>query len=1530
MQLTIIKKSRLNHFILPEQLYGSYWITDYENGKILNLINVEAERTGWRLISNQDVFIVDGKDTPIPSVSLQNNSFYLLKNNYKNDRYYLYCSDINDNSYRELGIQDKVTVGSGKSCTVCYNLNTIPKNAFEIVKKDKYYYINVHDTKTYVYLNQIRVLTTKRLEYGDTIFIFGLKIILMKRSGRDYILVNNPNNLLNFSASFANVSTVKSAFVDDHVELPDDTFYKDDDYFYRAPHFYNTFDKYTLDIDPPPQPRTDEEMPTVLTVVPMLTMSMSSIVSMASSLSHGKDDAINVGTTLLTSGAMLVSTLVWPLVMKGYTKLSNRMYERKRESKYSKYLKEKEKEVISEMEKQKIYLRENSLSVTEAQNVIINKNPKLWQRRVYDEDFLTLPVGLGEMPMQIDVNFPEKHFSLDFDTLLEKARILGLTPRVLDDVPVTYSFFKARATGIVGDQMTNKEFIDRIVIEMIANYSYDELKIVTLTSPDNESGWDYIKIIPHSWSNDKSIRFFGSQNDDYKEIIYNLEKIYNERLAQKDSTTYVPHYVIITDAVKSISNFDFIKQIMQKEECGFSVIMLVDKLSVLPNECTSFINVTREESAILSSVLNKQAKRFRIDFSPIDDLYNCAVTLANIPMDVKSEVEASLPDTYQFLEMYQVGKVEQLNSYDRWRKNNPILSLQAPIGIGKSGEIITLDLHEKYHGPHGLIAGTTGSGKSEFIITYILSLAVNYHPSEVQVILIDYKGGSLAGAFTNDKYRLPHLVGTITNLDGNELNRSLASIESEVKRRQAVFNEARKIANESTVDIYKYQKLYREGRLKDMEPIAHLFIISDEFAELKEQQPEFMEKLISVARVGRSLGVHLILATQKPGGVVDSQIWSNTRFRVSLKVQDVGDSQEVLKKPDAAYLKKTGRFYLQVGFDEVFTLGQSAWAGGQYYPNTTFKKDIDTSVSALNNIGMILKSKDDEVEVKSESVGEELPYIVKYLSELAERQHIVTRKLWLDKIPEKIYIDNLKQKYNYRGQPYYLTPIIGEYDDPMSQNQFALTMPLSNSGNALIFGSTGSGKEMLLQGLIYSSMTTYAPEEVNFYIIDFGAETLRAFKDSPYVGDIVLVNENDKIINLFALVFKELERRKKSFAAFDGNYQNYIAKSEEKVPNIVVILNNYEAFEENYDGLTDAVAQITREAFKYGIYFVLTANSENSIRYKVRQNFSLIYVLGHGDSSEYSILGNTRGKTPAKYKGRGLFKRDNIYEFQTARITETNVSDFIRAYSAKIKNSTKYRAKKVPVLPEVVDYESLKEHLDTAKDFIIGIEKRSLNPVEYSFKKNIMNCISSYEIANTFNFVNALIDQNAYRKSYEVILVNTTETVFENPNLKGKLVEKQFDDLVSNLSEFISQVYNQYEKSKFDENILTKQKKYLVFIYGITDFINKLSPESQERLTDAIGKDMQMSIISFVVIDNPDAIKNFAYDTWFKLGVDLSRGIWIGSGVIDQPLFKVTTYSRDDRAEIPPEFGYNINMGKVSRIKMLANFKPDRESEKEK
>lgn len=316
------------------------------------------------------------------------------------------------------------------------------------------------------------------------------------------------------------------------------------------------------------------------------------------------------------------------------------------------------------------------------------------------------------------------------------------------------------------------------------------------------------------------------------------------------------------------------------------------KIDLLPLHCDKIIQIEDENQAELYDVENKEDSK-KFVFNTVSDIrLKKAINILAPVFCEEISLESSLRKNISLFEVLGIYNVNDLRLTERWQKSKIYDSMAVPLGVNAKEDVVYLDLHENFHGPHGLVAGTTGSGKSEILQTYILGAATLFHPYEIGFVIIDFKGGGMVNQFK----KLPHLIGAITNIDGKAINRSLKSIKAELLKRQSLFAEM------GVNHIDKYIKVYKEGKAKIALP--HLVIIVDEFAELKAEQPEFMKELISAARIGRSLGVHLILATQKPAGQVNDQIWSNSKFKLCLKVQTQEDSNEVLKSPLAAEIRE--------------------------------------------------------------------------------------------------------------------------------------------------------------------------------------------------------------------------------------------------------------------------------------------------------------------------------------------------------------------------------------------------------------------------------------------------------------------------------------------------------------------------------------------------------------------------------------------------------------------------------------------------
>ena len=890
--------------------------------------------------------------------------------------------------------------------------------------------------------------------------------------------------------------------------------------------------------------------------------------------------------------------------------------------------------------------------------------------------------------------------------------------------------------------------------------------------------------------------------------------------------------------------------------------------------------------------------------------------IANVPVEFL-DGNYVLPDMITFLEMEKVGKVEQLNIIDRWNLNDSTQSLKAEVGLDSSGNLMYLDLHEKYHGPHGLIAGMTGSGKSEFIITYILSMAINYSPDDVAFILIDYKGGGLAFAFENKTTGmvLPHLAGTITNLDKAEMNRTLVSIDSEVKRRQQLFNEARDKMGESTIDIYKYQGFYHEGKLS--EPLPHLFIICDEFAELKAQQPDFMDNLISVARIGRSLGVHLILATQKPSGVVNDQIWSNTKFRVCLKVQDASDSKEMLKRPDAAELKQTGRFYLQVGYDEYFALGQSGWAGAKYFPSEKIIKQVDKSVNVIDNTGDFIKNiQASSGSAKVQAQGEQLAAILGNIIDVANRENKRTRKLWLENIPNMIYYSDVLKKYHTEFDPNVLNVVVGEYDAPEIQKQGVLNLNMKEMDNILVYGNDGEEKEKFLNALLYSFVNQYSPEDINIYAVDYGSESLRMFSQFPQIGGFVFSGEDEKFKNSIKLITEEIRNRKKLFIPFGGSYEEYNARNEEKLPQIVFFINNFDGVAEIYPLFHENLTSICRECTRYGIYFIVSLNGPSSMPRRATLCFKSRVCFHFTDPTQYSDAFDMRCRiTPREMMGRGLINYDGgIHEFQTISLSDEDHTDseMVHKLYEDIREKYTTSAVKIPELPECVTMDLVEKHIRNFDKIPIGVYRESLKTAYIDFSSFPFFVISSNKLNNMKGFAESLMMVLMKIPDCQVVFLDAQKLL---PSVKD-MCPSYYDDSFGALIDGLIKIEQDPEK---------KNQKYIYVFFGLDKMRTKL--DSTARLDTFIEMIKKNDHSRLIMMESNKGIKSLDFDKWFMAARNAGDGLWVGQGFGAQQVFRISKVTNEMNASYPNNYAYLTYDSMPELIKLIEFTKIEEEDD---
>lgn len=1229
----------------PEELtIGSDWSCDVTFFTLAQTISVE-----W----NGTECFIDGEKLKT------NKSFDIVKGN----SLHFYLTDPTESHILDIAGEDSITIGATP-----YDDITIKDIHVDLLltrtENEDNFHLEVYDGN--VYHNYARVKSTIIVEPGDQLFFDGIVVLVREE---DIQIVTSGKELESKLLPLVEADNYFSS------EYPD---------YHRSPRIIHREPGEKQVIAKPSNKPSKPSEQLARTIVPPLVMIAALVIV---SIIQPR------GIFIVVMLSMTVTTIIFSII----TYIKNvRKYKadtKHRDKTYRAYLKRKMKELYLVTEDQRYALHYHYPDVEEIRRKVLQVDARIYEKTIFHHDFLDFRTGLGDVETSFEIDFKEEEFTQDEDELMDKAQDLHMQFQEVRDVPVVTSLRKG-PVGYIGQRELVLEQLQQFVMQVALFHSYHDLQFITVFPEEEKHKWHWMRWLPHASLQQLNVRGFVYHERSRDQVLNSMYQVLKERqltLDEKENknekTHFSPHYVVMITDEKLILDHTIMEFFNEDPiELGVSLVFVQEVMQSLPEHVTTVIdirdakhgNIILEEGELVNKAFVPD--HFPTGFNKED------ISRGLAPLNHLQSLKNTIPESVTFLEMYGIEKVEELGIEQRWNQNETYKSMAVPLGLRGKDDIVNLNLHEKAHGPHGLVAGTTGSGKSEIVQSYILSLAVNFHPYEVGFLLIDYKGGGMANLFKN----MPHLLGTITNLDRAQALRALASIKAELQKRQRLFGE------HDVNHINQYQKLYKQGEAS--EPMPHLYLISDEFAELKAEQPDFMQELVSTARIGRSLGIHLILATQKPSGVVDEQIWSNSKFKLALKVQNESDSKEVLKTPDAAQITLPGRAYLQVGNNEIYELFQSAWSGADYVPDKGDQELVDTTIYAINDLGQynILTEDLSGLDKKDEitSVPTELDAVINYIHDYTKAQEIeALPRPWLPPLPERIVVEELAESDFYESwkdpkQPLAVT--IGMVDQPELQAQSPLTINLTKDGHIGVFGSPGYGKSTFLQTLIMNLTRQHNPEHLHVYLLDFGTNGLLPLKDLPHVADTLLLDEVEKVNKWIRLLSNMISERKKKLSQYGvATMEMYERASGEIVPNLLIALDNYDAVKEAdfNDELSKIITQIAREGAGIGIHLATTAGRQNAMRIQLLSNIKIqlaLYLIDHTEVR--SIIGRTDLEIE-EIEGRGIIKLEEPALFQTALPTRgEDALEVIDNIQKTAKEMDDYwegeRPEEIPMMPE--------------------------------------------------------------------------------------------------------------------------------------------------------------------------------------------------------------------------------------------------------
>lgn len=877
--------------------------------------------------------------------------------------------------------------------------------------------------------------------------------------------------------------------------------------------------------------------------------------------------------------------------------------------------------------------------------------PLLWTRRPEHWNFLAVRLGAGRALSRNSIVEQEEQAGLP--EFIERVDRLSERYRYVDDVPVVESLPSAGSIGVAGSDMHAADAMRGLAVQLLGLHAPNEVASVAFAGTEWVAELEWIKWLPHTTSETspfadlpladsapaanallssleeyvmrlaKDPQNRGPLKEEWTPMLYgtNAEKAGEEQDAKRRLAVIV---FVTSDAPVDRARLTQVLEL--GADVGVHAVFVAPTVESLPAVCRSFVDVSnglddatvgavrsgeRYEHAKVEGVSNAYMQMLARRIAPVVD----ASTVVND--------ESDIPNSVAFLSLVGSEVAEDAQAVvDRWRQNTTIIDrsdeprprlkkaggLRAIVGQGSS-DAMTLDL--RAHGPHALVGGTTGAGKSEFLQAWVLGIASAHSPDRVTFLFVDYKGGS---AFA-DCVTLPHCVGLVTDLSPHLVRRALTSLRAELHYREHLFN------RKNAKDLLELEKR------QDPETPPALVLVIDEFAALAGEVPEFVDGVVDIAQRGRSLGIHLILATQRPAGVIKDNLRANTNLRVALRMADEADSTDVVDDPIAATFPPSipGRGIAKTGPGRL-TPFQSAYAGG--WTRTEESAPAEVAVAELR-FGSTPPWEPKGL-AESDSHEEDLgPNDQERIVDTIIRARVAAdlplpRRPWLDELPSTVDLGELPAD----GDDEIAFALA---DVPENQRQDPVIFAPDRDGSMLVYGSSGSGKSTVLKSIAIGAGRQPRAGGLEVYCLDFASGALGGLLELPFVGSVVEGDDAERIRRLWRTLDQEMDRRSAAFArAHAGTLGEYRDLADPTASRIIVLIDNFPEFKKDWENTSARTPfyrvfmRLLGEGRTLGMHAILTADRATAVPSGVSANIARRVILRLADDQQYMLMGAPR------------------------------------------------------------------------------------------------------------------------------------------------------------------------------------------------------------------------------------------------------------------------------------------------------------------